>query len=267
MNDYQTKGWQVFAPEPLTCAWADAARLDGVRALKDPALAEWYQCENTWFVGLDALDNDACGRVAGSGPLQGAAVDFIQNHVCDWPALHKGQLSGVFPGYPRARDGETDAGFRYRLNRDAAHVDGVMGEGTPKRRFVREPHSFILGIPLTHADPKAAPLVVWEGSHKVMLKAFQDVFSQQVQSALSDVDVTDAYQAARKTVFETCPRVVVHAPPGAAILVHRMALHGVAPWAEGAKADPLGRLIAYFRPQMPGGVAAWAELARPNGPA
>lgn len=41
------------------------------------------------------------------------------------------------------------------------------------------------------------------------------------------------------------------APPGAAILVHRMALRGVASWAEGAIAPPEGRMIAYFRPEFP----------------
>jgi len=39
--------------------------------------------------------------------------------------------------------------------------------------------------------------------------------------------------------------------PGEAYLVHRFALHGVAPWDEDAKAGPDGRMIAYFRPELP----------------
>jgi len=38
--------------------------------------------------------------------------------------------------------------------------------------------------------------------------------------------------------------------------VHRLALHGIAPWAEGATAGPDGRMIAYFRPEA-GGPAGW----------
>jgi hypothetical protein len=38
--------------------------------------------------------------------------------------------------------------------------------------------------------------------------------------------------------------------------MHRHLLHGVAPWAAGAKAPPEGRIIAYFRPLMPD-VASW----------
>ncbi|MFK7745831.1 MAG: hypothetical protein AB8B47_12300 [Roseobacter sp.] len=254
--DFLSKGWAVFAPEPAVTQWAAHAKCDAKRALQDPGLAHWYACKNTWFVGLDALSNDAQGRVAGSEPLSGAIVDFIASQCGGWPALHAGQVSGVFPGYPRPREGETEAGFRYRLNRDAAHVDGVIGVGHPKRRFVKEPHAFILGIPLTQADADAAPLVVWEGSHLIMQDAFRRVFESHAGDP-SKLDVTRVYQDARKRAFETCERVEVHGLPGSAFVLHRMALHGVAPWKEGAKAAPEGRLIAYFRPPMPGGATAW----------
>ncbi len=72
------------------------------------------------------------------------------------------------------------------------------------------------------------------------------------------MDVTEAYHAARREVFETCARVVVHARPGEAYLIHRLALHGVAPWRAGAKAPPEGRMIAYFRPEI-GSPADWIE--------
>lgn len=258
-EDFKQTGWVVFPPEPCVARWAVAALENARQALTDPALAHWHQCEGTWFVGLDALDNDAAGRVAGSEALSGRAVDYITQTCGGWPALHKAQISGLFPGYPRPRDGETAAGFRYRRDRDAAHVDGVLGVGTPKRRFVQEPHAFILGLPLTVADRGAAPLVVWEGSHLIMQAAFRAAFAAAPQTDPGMLDVTEIYQAARRHAFETCPRVVVHGPPGSAWLVHRLALHGVAPWAESATSAPEGRLVAYFRPPMPGGPKAWAE--------
>lgn len=259
-NEFFTKGWIVFEPEAATTEWVRHAHADAIHALGDPSFSHWYQCEETWFVGLDVLSNDADGRISGSAPLRGAAVDFITDTCGGWPALHRSQLSGVFAGYPRPRDGETEAGFRYRLNRDAAHVDGVLGVGTPKRRFVEEPHAFILGLPLTAADREAAPLVVWEGSHAIMQDAFRAAFATADGLHLSQVDVTEIYQTARRKAFDTCKRVVVHGPPGAAIVVHRLALHGVARWAEGATSDPEGRLIAYFRPPIPGGVRAWVDM-------
>jgi hypothetical protein len=61
-------------------------------------------------------------------------------------------------------------------------------------------------------------------------------------------DITEAYHRARREVFATCPRVVLAARPGEALLVHRLALHGISPWVAGAKAPARGRIIAYFRP-------------------
>lgn len=259
VGTFDETGWVVFPPEPAVTAWAAAARQNALRGLSDPALDGWYQCERTWFVGLEALDNDADGRVEDSAPLSGAAVRFLSETCGGWPPLHKGQISGVFSGYPRPREGETEAGFRYRLNRDAAHVDGVLGLGDPKRRFVQEPHAFILGLPLSVASPDAAPLVVWKGSHRIMQRAFQTAFAGVKDADLGTLDVTEIYQNARRTAFETCPRVTVHGPPGSAYVLHRMALHGVAPWQKAATAAPEGRLVAYFRPPMRGGVRAWVE--------
>lgn len=262
MNSTQffEKGWIVFPPEPCVSTWVETAHSEALHALEDPALAHWYHCERTWFVGLDALSNDAEGRLPGGPALSGTVVTFIKNHCGGWPVLHRAQISGIFPDYPKPRAGETAAGFRYRLNRDAAHVDGILGKGEPKRRFVEEPHAFILGLPLSQAEAGAAPLVVWEGSHKIMQDALRDAFERAGTDNLSAIDVTDVYQDTRRCIFETCRRVAVHGPPGTAILVHRLALHGVAPWADKASAAPEGRLIAYFRPAMPGGLRAWVDM-------
>lgn len=255
--DFFEKGWTCFAPQTSTVAWAERAAEYAKVAVQSPENAHLHQCEGTWFVGLDILPNDAQGRVLDGPPLTGEAIDFAGQNCGGWPDLHRAQVSVIYNGYPKPRAGENGAGFRYRKNRDAAHVDGVIGLGTPKRRFVQEPHAFILGIPLTWASAEAAPLVVWEGSHHIMRTALREAYEGVSWESLQDVDVTEVYKDARKKAFETCRRVKVHGPVGSASLVHRLTLHGVAPWGEKASASHEGRMIAYFRPVITGGVAAW----------
>ena len=257
IDGFNQRGWIRFAYDPGTMEWAGHARKAGQMALDDPLLAQWHVCQGTWFVGVDALDNDAAGRVGGSEPLGGPAVAFIAAHLGGLPALHKGQISVVWPGYPKPREGETAAAFRYRANRDGAHLDGVKPVGKARRRMIDEPHAFILGLPLTENAPGAAPLVVWEGSHMTMGRALRRALSEHDPADWGRVDLTEAYGLARREVFDTCRRVVVHGVPGEAFLLHRLALHGVAPWVAPSEAGPLGRMIAYFRPPMPGGAVAW----------
>jgi hypothetical protein len=125
-----------------------------------------------------------------------------------------------------------------------------LAVGDARRRMLRERHAYILGVPLTQAGPGASPMVVWEGSHHIMRRAFAGALEQVVPRDWGTVDLTEIYQAARREAFETCARVPLPAGPGAAYLVHRMALHGVAPWEAEAKAPPEGRMVAYFRPEF-----------------
>ncbi|SFU16673.1 phytanoyl-CoA dioxygenase family protein [Sedimentitalea nanhaiensis] len=254
---FSDRGWAVFDIDPAVLDWVSHALPAAQAAVRDPNLAQWMHCEGTWFVGVDALANDSVGRVNGSGPLSGVAVDFLIDRMGALPPLHRAQVSIVYPGYPRPRSGESDAAFRYRLRRDAAHVDGVLATGADRRRRVIEPHAFVLGLPLNDASDDAAPLVVWEGSHTVMRTAFARAMAAHDPAIWGQVDVTEAYTGARRHVFETCPRVALPARPGQAILLHRHLLHGVASWASGATAGPDGRMIAYFRPQLSGGVQSW----------
>jgi len=259
--DFFARGWQIFAPERAVLEWVRHAAPYAKAALDDPVNAAQWQCEGTWFVGLEALANDANGQIGEGPPLAGAAVAFARDLCGVMPPLHHAQLSVIRPGYPQPRTGETDAAFRYRLNRDAAHVDGILGLGQPKRRYLREPHGFVLGLPLNDASVEAAPLVVWEGSHEIMRTALRAALTGHARANWYDVDVTDAYVTARKTCFETCRRVAVHVPPGGAYVIHRLALHGVAPWGGTATSDPLGRMIAYLRPDLPGGLFDWLNLS------
>lgn len=244
-------GWMRFAAEAAVLDWAVAARAAALPRIVDPAERDkWLQCEGTWFVGVDSLPNDPDGAVPGGAPLPGAARAAARVLYGDLP-LHAGQVSVTWPGYPRPRAGEGGAAFRYRLKRDAAHVDGLLPVGEGRRRMLKERHAYILGLPLTRSSPGASPLVVWEGSHHVMRRAFASALDAIVPRDWGNVDLTEIYKAARGEVFGTCRRVEVPAIPGEAYLVHRLCLHGVAPWGEGATAPPEGRMIAYFRPEFP----------------
>lgn len=246
------RGWARFAAEPATLSWAAAALAEARRVLDQPG-GDW-RAGGTWFVGVDALANDADGAVAGV-PLAGRAVDeALRRHGPQ--AWHRAQLSVIRPGYPRPSDAESPAAFTFRLNRDAAHVDGLIAEGPDKRRFVREPHAFVLGIALNDCGAGASPLAVWEGSHRIMAEMFRRTLAGKAVDAMGETDVTDAYQAARRQAFETCPRLLAPLEVGEAILMDRHLLHGVSPWTEGASAPPECRIIAYFRPEC-ATVAGW----------
>ena len=92
----------------------------------------------------------------GDTPLNGAVIGDLS----PLPELHPAQVSAVYPGYPKPRQGESDAAFRYRLNRDAAHVDGLLAIGPERRRMLRERHAYILGLPLTECSETAAPMTI-----------------------------------------------------------------------------------------------------------
>jgi len=166
----KTVGWRRVAG-PGIADWARAAAPVAINIVT--ASTEPWRCGGTWFVGLDVLPNDAAGRIAGAVlPWDELGLEPV--------ALHPAQVSIVRAGYPQPSASESDAAFRFRLNRDSAHLDGLIAEG----------------------------------------------------------------------------RVVVPGRVGEAVVLHRLLIHGVAPWAEGAQAAAPGRSIAYFRPVM-GSVAEW----------
>lgn len=259
------RGWCAFPHDPALAAWTGAARPVAEATLADPDLrARWLRCGGTWFAGVHALPNDASGAVPGQGvpPLAGAAVDFISGAL-DLPALawDRAQVSICFPGYPQPWEGESEAAFRYRRDRDAAHVDGLTRVEPGRRRRLGETHAFILGLPLSETPAEAAPFVVYEGSHEIMRRALLDRLGRIDPAPWPDEDITEAYHAARREAFETCPRVALHARPGEAYLTHRLALHGVAPWGPAGGTEP--RAIAYFRPELPAGEGPLRWLTRP----
>ncbi|SDW24720.1 hypothetical protein SAMN05444358_101311 [Ruegeria halocynthiae] len=255
---FHDRGWAKFNYDAVLADWVAQVLPAARSAVSDPNHALWHDCEGTWFIGVDALQNDTLGRVGDSAVLSGEAFHFAQQQFGPI-GLHKAQVSVIYPGYPQPRRGENKVAALYRSNRDAAHVDGLKPVGPDRRRRVDEPHAWVLGIPLTEASADASPMVVWDGSHKVLGEAFRQALDDVPQNMWGQIDITDIYKAARREVFQTCPRFELYARPGEAYLMHRHCLHGVAPWGPDASAEPDGRMIAYFRPELPGGVAQWIE--------
>lgn len=252
MTPLARDGWQLFPAEPAVTDWIAHTLPVARKALRAPENAGWLRCGGTWFAGVDVLPNDPTGAIGTSGPLAGRAVTqaLHASGLADvrW---HRGQLSVVHPGYPRPMAGESKAAFQYRSVRDAAHLDGLLPVGPNRRRMLREPHAFILGLPLTPADPGAAPLAVYEGSHHLIRRALAAVLEDVPPADWPGTDLTEAYQTVRKEAFASCRRVTLQPAPGQAMLIHRLALHGIAPWQVGAPSPSGGRMIAYFRPVFP----------------
>ena len=250
LETFRSDGFLRFAPDEAVLAWACHARPIAAAASRDAANASWLRCGGTWFVGVDALPNDQAGRLAGGPPLAGAAMTFIATELNLRLPMHRAQVSVCHPGYPQPSPEESEAAYSFRRNRDAAHVDGLHAEGPAKRRYLKEPHAYILGITLTEQAPDAAPLTVWKGSHRIMGSIFAEALAGHAPDTWHDIDLTEPYQAARREVFDTCERIVLPTSPGDAVLVHRHLVHGVAAWGAQATASPEGRMIAYFRPEF-----------------
>ncbi|MEO0484382.1 MAG: hypothetical protein AAF092_00570 [Pseudomonadota bacterium] len=244
-------GWLCVDDAELL-PWVTYVAPHAAQIAADPdARKAWLRHGGTWFAGVNSLPNDVRGALPGGPQLRGRVVRIAGEVFGSTPTWDAGQLSIVYPGYPRQDPGESDAAHRFRRTRDAAHVDGLLPVGPARRRMMQEPHAFVLGIPLNACAAGASPMVVWEGSHEIMRAAFRDALAQTDIGAWAQTDLTEIYQSARKHCFETCTRRIVHAQPGQAYIIHRLTLHGVAPWESGAEAPEEGRMIAYFRPAFP----------------
>lgn len=232
-------GWQKIGPDPAILAWAKAARKAALDILS--TTTEPWRCGGTWFVGVDALPNGPDGAINGM-PFPWQALPLTPE------PLHPAQLSVIGQGYPQPSPQETPAAFAFRRDRDAAHLDGLLSTGPDKRRMIKEPHAWILGLPLNEST--ASPLTVWEGSAEILRAALLQALSPHPPQTWGEIDITEAYQSARREVFANCRRVELATKPGEATLIHRLTLHGVAPWKPVDTAPPEGRMIAYLRPQF-----------------
>ncbi|MGB7318205.1 MAG: hypothetical protein WBC85_09595 [Planktotalea sp.] len=239
MSAYSNDGFCVFDADPKVLIWANAAAKTARKLVRDDTLrATWLRHQETWFVGVDALPNAPDGSISGA-VLTGPWEPYVAPQL-HW---HKAQISAVYKGYPKQDPDESEANHRFRIKRCAAHVDGILLENG--RRFLREPHQFVLGIPL--GTSHASPLVVWPGSHLVMQDAFRNAIGCEEPGS---VELTQAYKAARAQVFERITPLELHLELGQSVLLHRHLLHGIAPWKTKDTAPPEGRIVAYFRPMF-----------------
>lgn len=254
-EQFYEQGWCVFPYDEKIEAWRQAALPLAQQAAHHPDNAVWLRCSGTWFVGVNALKNDRFGTVKthdGSDvPLHGKVIEVI-NHLqglgtYDWD---KAQVSICYPSYPQPSAAESDKAFRFRKSKDAAHIDGLHPEGPRRRRHLRETHGFILGIPMVEFSTDASPFVVWDRSHELIRNSLEDLYRNHSVDCWGDLDITEQYQSFRQNAFDQCQRLEIHAKPGEAFLVHRFALHGMAPWGADATAEENGRMICYFRPQL-----------------
>lgn len=247
------RGWCRFVFDSDLKRWVDNCLPYARAAVQDQSHAKWLRCGGTWFAGVNVLPNRDDSSLADGAKLTGEAIDFIHRvlQIRDI-AWDQAQISVCYPGYPQPMPSESEAAFRFRRARDAAHVDGFLREGPQRRRHLREHHRFVLGIPLVEFDQQASPLVVWEGSHELVRTAMKARFNHLAPDRWGDEDITEAYHAVRNQIFERCDRVPLWAKPGEAYLIHRLALHGISPWLDGAEASPDGRMICYFRPEISG---------------
>ncbi|MEM7528121.1 MAG: hypothetical protein AAF416_10610 [Pseudomonadota bacterium] len=260
-----SRGWCRFPFDPELAAWV-AAVLPRARAIAaDPAnRTAWLRSGGSWFAGVNVLTNAADGSMPAIDglpaipPLTGQAMRFLREMMGfgDLP-LDTGQLSICYPGYPAApQPEESEAAFRYRRDRDAAHLDGLERDAARNRRL-SEAHAFILGIPISDPPPEAAPFTIWEGSHEILRRAFHQRLHALPAQAWCTEDITATYVAARRQIFAECKRVTLPARAGEAYVAHRLSLHGMAPWppethqrgVEGQAED--WRPIVYFRPELP----------------
>lgn len=257
---FSERGWVRLGPDAALRSWTEAVRPLALALARDPAhAARWLRAGGTWFAGVGLLPNDGAGAVPGGPPLPGwlgAAVARLTGLPA--PRWDRGQVSVCHPGYPRPGAGEGAGAFRYRRDADALHLDGLLPEGPERRRFLREHHGFLLGLPLVAAGPRAAPFVLREGSHRLVRAALAAVLDPVPPADWARTDLTEAYHGARRTAVAACPRVTLHGSPGEAWLVHRHLLHGTAPWPEGAPGPAEGRAILWFRPDpFPGAAPSW----------
>ena len=210
----RTAGWAKFSADAHLEAWAAHVAPIAAALSQNPEYrADWLRHGGTWFAGVNILANDAQGRVEQGLALGGAFVDCLT--ALHGPmSLDRGQISVTYPGYPAFDGQESAAAHRYRVNRAAAHVDGLLAIGPERRRFVHEPHQYVLGIPLGKSNAEASPLVIWEGSHSLIRAAFKSVLDSLPVAQWGSVDLTEVYHKARKDCFEPLPPKEHSCPAG-----------------------------------------------------
>tara|TARA_B100001057_G_scaffold375264_1_gene380039 strand:- start:276 stop:1109 length:834 start_codon:yes stop_codon:yes gene_type:complete len=218
------------------------------------------RCGSTWFVGTNFLDNSSNGSIGAklmSKKIFGNILKKFGSNIKYWD---KGQVSICWPGYPKKDAKETEKSFNFRIKRFASHIDGIIPFGSKKRRFAKEFHAFILGFPIQNNCLECAPLVVWEGSHKIFRNFFKEIYEGVTSNKISSIDITELYNECRKKVFTNCEVKKIIPQFNQPYLLDRHILHGIHNWKEknniklntknnrSLNSISDGRVIIYFRP-------------------
>lgn len=246
LSEYLKYGYRVFDQEQQISDWIASAIKHAQEALVSPDNRHWYRYQNTWFVGVNVLNNRPDGSI-GCGPeLGGRAISFIEQSLTNRPIhLDRGQISVCFDGYPKKDISEPKTNHAYRLRRDAAHIDGVMKHDGD--RYLVEHHDYILGIAMNMVEAQASPFVVWQGSHRLMQTALCDYLSNYPKDKWRTTPISEVYSQTRKRILNECRRVELALKPGQALVAHRHLLHGTAPWKAVNETEP--RMLCFFRPE------------------
>ena len=250
-DSFDQNSWVVFDQDKAMVDWANEARKSVKKNLSSKVIdKKQLRCGDTWFVGVNFLENNWSGTIGNVAFNGGAVKAILQRYKELFDEWDKAQVSICFQGYPKKNESETEASFNYRKTHFGAHVDGILPVGKPKRRYAKEHHSFIFGVPLVHYNDSAAPIVVWEGSHHIIRNFLVKKLSSTPSNLWEHEDITKIYNEARREVFLKCKQKQIVVPVGGSYLLHRLALHGVLPWGEKGDSDKEGRMIAYFRPLL-----------------
>ena len=250
-SSFNRCGWAVVHEDSGMSKWIVTAKKSVLKRLNSNQLdTKQFKCGGKWFVGVNFLDNDKNGRLD-NFEFDGIAVRAIKDHFGElFKFWDKAQVSICYEGYPKPSDDETSAAFAFRKNKFGAHVDGILPIGKSKRRYAREFHTFILGIPLESYDIFAAPLVVWEGSHQIVRGYLSKKLLNTSVKSWKNIDITQTYHEARKEIFLKCRKKIIMVPAGGSYILHRLALHGVMPWKKTGDLEANSRKIVYFRPVL-----------------
>ncbi len=250
LSDMANQGWHRLAANAALLNWSQAHLPAAQACMQATQNLQWWRYQDTWFAGVNALDNDKLGAVANNPSLPKSLLTSLANY-CESPIkpLDQGQISAIFPSYPQIDPQQSTAANRFRQEHFAAHLDGLVPLGTQRRRHLTEQHSFILGISLTEHPPAAAPIMVWPGSHQRIQQWLINTLEGMPPNQWQEVDLTYAYQTLRHQILHDTQPQALHLAKGEAYVLHRHIIHGMGHWPEDLEdGHQQGRIIAYFRP-------------------
>ena len=260
-SNLNKNGWSFLNTDHIHYEWIAEAK-EQLETKFHQKLYDYndLRCGSTWFVGANFLDNSSNGNIGTKSMSKFFFSNISKKFGPNIKYWDKAQVSICWPGYPKKDAKETKKSYDFRIKRFASHIDGVIPFGSKKRRFAKEFHAFILGFPLHNNCLDCAPLVLWEGSHKIFRKFFKEIYEGISSNKISNIDITEFYNECRKKVFKNCEVKKITPQFKQPYLLDRHVLHGIDEWREkkNVKCSPKnhrllnslsdGRIIVYFRP-------------------